>query len=152
MVLDVILAVVLVFANGVFVAAEFSLVRVRPTQVAELERAGRPGVSSVRHAVGHVDAYLAACQLGITLASIGLGVIGKPAFEALLQPLFGGAASAVGTAVAATLAFALITLLHVVVGELAAKSLAIARTTSTALLVAPWLRVFYLVTNPRWIF
>jgi CBS domain containing-hemolysin-like protein len=86
--------------------------------------------------------------LGITLASIGLGVIGKPAFEALLQPMFGGAASAVGTAVAAILAFALITLLHVVVGELAAKSLAIARTTSTALVVAPWLRVFYLVTRP----
>ena len=148
MLLDVIVALVLVLANGVFVAAEFSLVRVRPTQVEELERSGRPGVSSVRHAVGHVDAYLAACQLGITLASIGLGVIGKPAFESLLQPLFGGAASAVGTAVSAALAFALITLLHVVVGELAAKSLAIARTTSTALLVAPWLRVFYLVTKP----
>ena len=102
----------------------------------------------MRHAVGHVDAYLAACRLGITLASIGLGVIGKPAFEALLQPLFGGAASALGTALAATLAFALITLLHVVVGELAAKSLAIARTTSTALLIAPWLRVFYMVTKP----
>jgi CBS domain containing-hemolysin-like protein len=147
-VLDVIIAVVLVLANGVFVAAEFALVRVRPTQVEELERLARPGASSVRHAVDHVDAYLAACQLGITLASIGLGVIGKPAFESLLQPLFGGAASAVGTAVAATLAFALITLLHVVVGELAAKSLAIARTISTALLVAPWLRVFYLVTKP----
>ena len=147
MVLDVILALVLVLANGVFVAAEFSLVRVKPTQVEELERSGRPGASSVRHAVGHVDAYLAACQLGITLASIGLGVIGKPAFESLLQPLFGGAASALGTAVAATLAFALITLLHVVVGELAAKVLAIARTTSTALVVGPWLRVFYLVTT-----
>ena len=148
MLLDVILALMLVLANGVFVAAEFAVVRVRPTQVEELERSGRPGASSVRHAVGHVDAYLAACQLGITLASIGLGVIGKPAFEALLQPLFGGAASALGTALAATLAFALITLLHVVVGELAAKSLAIARTTSTALLVAPWLRVFYMVTKP----
>ena len=110
MLLDVILPLMLVLANGVFVAAEFAVVRVRPTQVEELERSGRPGASSVRHAVGHVDAYLAACQLGITLASIGLGVIGKPAFEALLQPLFGGAASALGTALAATLAFALITL------------------------------------------
>jgi CBS domain containing-hemolysin-like protein len=148
MALSVIAAVALVLANGFFVAAEFSLTRMRPTQVEELEREGRAGASSVRHGVNRIDAYLAACQLGITLASIGLGVIGKPAFEALLQPLFGGAASAVGTAVAATLAFALITLLHVVVGELAAKSLAIARTTSTALTVAPSLRVFYLVTRP----
>jgi CBS domain containing-hemolysin-like protein len=146
--LGVIVAVVLVLANGFFVAAEFALTRVRPTQVEELERSRRSGASSVRHAVDRVDAYLAACQLGITLASIGLGVIGKPAFEALLQPLFGGAASAVGTAAAVAVAFALITLLHVVVGELAAKSLAIARTTGTALLVAPWLRMFYVVTKP----
>lgn len=148
MAVEVILALVLVIANGFFVAAEFALVRVRPTQVEELERSGRAGASSVRHAVARIDAYLAACQLGITLASIGLGVIGKPAFEALLQPLFGGAASAVGTVVAGTVAFALITLLHVVVGELAAKSLAIARTISTALWVAPWLRLFYLATKP----
>ncbi|MGN6871549.1 MAG: hemolysin family protein [Solirubrobacteraceae bacterium] len=148
MALNLIAALALVLANAFFVAAEFALTRMRPTQVEELEREGRPGASSVRHGVNRIDAYLAACQLGITLASIGLGVIGKPAFEALLQPLFGGAASAVGTAVAATLAFALITLLHVVVGELAAKSLAIARTTRTALLVAPWLRAFYLVTRP----
>lgn len=148
MALSVIAAMVLVLANGFFVAAEFALTRVRPTQVEELEREGRAGASAVRHGVNRIDAYLAACQLGITLASIGLGVIGKPAFEALLQPLFGGSASAVGTAVAAILAFALITLLHVVVGELAAKSLAIARTTNTALVVAPWLRVFYLVTRP----
>ncbi|MGH2893280.1 MAG: hemolysin family protein [Solirubrobacteraceae bacterium] len=148
MALGVIVAVVLVLANGAFVAAEFALARLRPTQIEELEQSGRAGASSVRHAVDRVDAYLAACQLGITLASIGLGVVGKPAFEALLQPLLGGSASAVGTAVAVTLAFALITLLHVVVGELAAKSLAIARTTSTALLVAPWLRAFYVVTKP----
>jgi CBS domain containing-hemolysin-like protein len=148
MAFDAIVAVALVLANGFFVAAEFALTRLRPTQVDELEQAGRAGVSSVRHGVDHIDSYLAACQLGITIASIALGVIGKPAFEALLQPVFGGAASAVGTAVAATLAFSLITLLHVVVGELAAKSLAIARTANTALLVAPWLRVFYVVTKP----
>jgi CBS domain containing-hemolysin-like protein len=148
MVLNAIAAVVLVFLNGFFVAAEFALTRVRPTQARELERARRAGASSVQHGVEHIDAYLAACQLGITLASIALGVIGKPAFESLLQPVFGGAASAIGTAVSAALAFVLITLLHVVVGELAAKSLAIARTTSTALLVAPWLRAFYVVTKP----
>jgi CBS domain containing-hemolysin-like protein len=102
----------------------------------------------VRHAVEHIDAYLAACQLGITLASIGLGVVGKPVFEELLKPVLGDAASVGGFGVAAAVAFSIITLLHVVVGELAPKSLAIARTSRTVLLVAPWMRAFYLATKP----
>jgi CBS domain containing-hemolysin-like protein len=148
MVFGLIAAVLLVLANGVFVAAEFALARIRPTQVQELARSGGAAARSLRHAVDRVDAYLAACQLGITIASIGLGVIGKPAFEALVRPLLGSAAGAAGTAIAATVAFVVITLLHVVVGELAAKSVAIARTSRTALLVTPWLRVFYVAAKP----
>jgi CBS domain containing-hemolysin-like protein len=148
MIIGLIVAVVLVLANGMFVAAEFALARIRPTQVQELARSGGAAARSLRHAVDRVDAYLAACQLGITIASIGLGVIGKPAFEALVRPLLGSLAGAAGTAIAATVAFALITLLHVVVGELAAKSVAIARTSRTALLVTPWLRVFYVAAKP----
>jgi CBS domain containing-hemolysin-like protein len=68
------------------VASEFAMARMRLTEATEIERGGLPGASSARRAVEHIDAYLAACQLGITLASIGLGVIGKPAFEALLHP------------------------------------------------------------------
>ena len=75
-------------------------------------------------------------------------MVGKPAFEALLHPIFGGGASIAGFGVAATLAFLIITLLHVVVGELAPKSLAISRTRRTVLLVAPWMRAFYLATKP----
>ena len=148
MALELIAALALVFANGFFVAVEFSVARLRPTQVAELERLGKPGASSVRHAVEHIDAYLAACQLGITLASIGLGVVGKPAFTQLLEPVFGEDAGIAGFAFASAVAFSIITLLHVVVGELAPKSLAIVRTTRTVLLLAPVMRLFYLLTKP----
>ena len=148
MALGLVAAMVLVVANGFFVATEFAIARLRPTQVADFERAGRPGAKSVRHAVDHIDAYLAACQLGITLASIGLGVAGKPAFEALLDPLLGEVSVFGALVLSAAVAFGIITLLHVVVGELAPKSLAIARTSSTVLLVAPPMRAFYLVTKP----
>ena len=148
MALDLIIALALVAANGFFVATEFAIARLRLTEAIEMERAGRPGARSVRHAVEHIDAYLAACQLGITLASIGLGVVGKPAFEELLRPLLGESASVAGFGVAAALAFLVITALHVVVGELAPKSMAISRTRNTSLLVAPWMRAFYLMTKP----
>ncbi|MDQ3721236.1 MAG: hemolysin family protein [Actinomycetota bacterium] len=148
MALELIAAIALVGANGFFVATEFAIARLRPTQVDGFEREGRPGAKSVRHAVDHIDAYLAACQLGITLASIGLGVAGKPAFEKLLDPLVGEVAVFGAVLLSAALAFGIITLLHVVVGELAPKSLAIARTSRTVLWVAPPMRLFYLATKP----
>jgi CBS domain containing-hemolysin-like protein len=146
--LELIAALALVLANAFFVATEFAITRLRPTQVADFEKEGRRGARSVRHAVDRIDAYLAACQLGITVASIGLGVVGEPVFEALLHPLLGDLTVLGSVAVAGALAFAVITLLHVVVGELSPKSLAIARTPRTALVVAPPMRVFYLVTKP----
>jgi magnesium and cobalt exporter, CNNM family len=148
MLLDLLVALALLFANALFVASEFALARLRPTQVAELERERRVGARSLRHAAAHLDAYLAACQLGITIASIGLGVVGETAFEELLAPLLGPEAELAGIALGAALAFALITLLHVVVGELAPKSVAISRTTDTPLRVVPAMRVFYLATKP----
>jgi CBS domain containing-hemolysin-like protein len=143
MAVEVLIAVALVLANGFFVASEFAL-----AQVADLERERRPGSRSLRHALTHLDAFLAACQLGITVASIGLGVVGEPAFERLLAPLLGAEAKVGGVAVAGTLAFALITLLHVVIGELAPKSVAISRTTDTGLRVARPMRLFSLATKP----
>ncbi len=148
MAVEVVIALGLVLANGFFVATEFAIARLRPTQIDEMERQGRAGARSARHAVTHIDAYLAACQLGITLASIGLGVVGKPVFEDLLEPVLGGGASLAGFGLAAGGAFFIITLLHVVVGELAPKSLAIARAGPTALRVAPVMRAFYLATKP----
>ncbi|NLT05528.1 MAG: HlyC/CorC family transporter [Solirubrobacterales bacterium] len=148
MALDLIVTFLLVFANGFFVATEFAITRLRPTQVADFERERRPGAKSVRHAVEHIDAYLSACQLGITLASIGLGVVGKPVFEELLEPVLGSGAAVGSVALAAAVAFGIVTLLHVVVGELAPKSFAIARTARASLLLAPPMRVFYLLTRP----
>ena len=148
MAVDLLIAVALVVANGFFVASEFALARLRITQVADLERERRPGSRSLRHALTHLDAYLAACQLGITIASIGLGVVGEPAFERLLTPLLRAEAKFGGVAVAGILAFALITLLHDVVGVLAPKSVAISRTTDTGLRVARPMRLFYVATKP----
>lgn len=139
MAVELVIALALVVANGFFVATEFAVARLRLTEAVEMEAAGRPGARSARHAVEHIDAYLAACQLGITLASIGLGVVGKPVFEELLAPLLGESASVAGFGLAAAAAFGIITVLHVVVGELAPKSLAISRTRTTSLLVAPML-------------
>src|SRR5215212_8117057 len=144
----VILAFVLVLANGVFVAVEFGLARLRPTQAAEFARAGRPGAKSVVHAVEHIDSYLSACQLGITMCSLGLGALGEPAFHEALEPLLGDAAEVAGVGLASALAFAIITTLHVVAGELAPKSAAIARTPPIVLALTPPMRAFYLATKP----
>jgi CBS domain containing-hemolysin-like protein len=145
---ELLLAVALVGLNGFFVASEFAIARLRPTQVAELVREGRPGARSAQHAVEHIDAYLSACQLGITVASLGLGAVGEPAFHELLEPVFGDGAHIVGFGVASAIAFLVITVLHVVLGELAPKSAAIARTAPLALMLAPPMRAFYLATKP----
>jgi CBS domain containing-hemolysin-like protein len=146
--LRVIGALVLVGLNAFFVATEFAITRIRLSQVLELEKQGRPGAKAARHAVEQIDAYLAACQLGITIASIGLGALAEPAFEHLLEPALGAVAPGVAVGISFALAFGLVTLLHVVLGELAPKSLAIARTTRTVLLVSPPMRAFYLATKP----
>jgi CBS domain containing-hemolysin-like protein len=137
----------LLAANAFFVLTEFSITRVRPTQLDRLEQEGARGVRAARHAVDHIDAYLAACQLGITVASLGLGVLGERAFHDLLAPLVGGSELA-GVAIAGGLAFVLITVMHVVLGELSPKSVAIARTERSVLWVGRPMRGFYLATRP----
>jgi CBS domain containing-hemolysin-like protein len=145
---ELLIALALVAANGFFVASEFAIARLRPTQVADYLRQGRPGARSARHAVEHIDAYLSACQLGITVASLGLGAVGERAFHDLLEPLLGDHATIVGFGLASAIAFLVITVLHVVLGELAPKSAAIARTGPMALMLSPPMRAFYLATKP----
>ena len=145
---DMVLALALVLANAFFVAAEFGIARLRPTQMSELVREGRPGARSAQHAVEHIDSYLSACQLGITLASLGLGAVGERAFHGLLEPLLGDNARIAGFGLASAIAFLIITMLHVVLGELAPKSAAISRTVPIALALAPIMRGFYFVTKP----
>lgn len=131
---------VLVLANAFFVASEFALVSVRRTRIKELVDQGNRAAGWVQRATSNLDRAIAATQLGITLASLGLGWIGEPALSHLLQPvieLFPGAyAAEISHALSAGLAFAVITFLHVVIGELAPKSIALQAPERTALAVA----------------
>jgi CBS domain containing-hemolysin-like protein len=146
-----ILGVLLVLLNGFFVAAEFSLVKVRPTQLDPLVAQGDRRARVARHMVRHLDSYLSATQLGITLASLALGWVGEPAFAWILEPLIlsiPGATPAIVHPISLTTAFLVITILHIVLGELAPKSIAIRASESTSLWVAVPLFFFYRLTYP----
>ncbi len=145
------LGLFLVFLNGFFVAAEFALVKVRPTQLDPHVRLRKRAGRVARHMVRHLDAYLSATQLGITLASLALGWIGEPAFAWLVRPLvelFPGAGEAAVHRASLIVAFLTITTLHIVLGELAPKSLAIRKPEPTSLWVAIPLFLFYKLTFP----
>ncbi|MGH2767410.1 MAG: hemolysin family protein [Candidatus Methylomirabilales bacterium] len=147
----------LVLANGFFVAAEFGLVAVRRTRIEELVERGSRRAASAQKAIRELNLMLSGCQLGITLASLGLGWIGEPtlafllggAFDALPPPF-----DAVAThAAAVVVAFGIITFLHVALGELVPKNLAIALPEATALWVASPIRAFtYLLRPVIWFF
>src|SRR5512141_1883805 len=139
--IGLVLIVVLVLLNAFFVAAEFALVSVRRTRVEEMVAQGEQGALAVRRAISDPDRFIAATQLGITLASLGLGWIGEPALSHLLEPLLAwlpGEITGVAAHIAAAgiLAFVLITGMHVVIGELMPKSIALQQVERTALLVA----------------
>jgi CBS domain containing-hemolysin-like protein len=143
------LAFLFVLANGFFVAAEFAIVKVRSTQLTELVDQGSVRAKMARKLTRHLDSYLSATQLGITLASLALGWIGEPAFHHLIQPLFArfGAEQFARTA-SATAAFVIISILHIVLGELAPKSIAIQKPVGTSLWIAHLLHAFYVITYP----
>ena len=141
--------------NGLFVAAEFSLVKIRATQVDRLVQEGRRSAGLVKEATGRLDAYLAVCQLGITISSLGLGALGEPAIAALIEPLLtplgveGGALHFIAFVVG----FSIISFLHVVFGELAPKTIAIQSSEGTSLFVAPFMKVFsYLLLPATYVF
>lgn len=145
------LALLFIIANGFFVAAEFAMIKVRPTQLAELAAEGSTRAKMARRITKHLDSYLSATQLGVTLASLALGWVGEPAFESIIAPrlaFLGTWSPAVSHSIAATLAFVLISWLHITFGELGPKYIAIGRTTGVALWLAHALRVFYLVAFP----
>ena len=141
----------LVALNGFFVAAEFALVKVRHSQLQALASEGNKRASISQHVVENLTAYLSACQLGITLASLGLGWVGEPFLARMLHPFFGLLGISSETLVASisfAIAFSLITALHIVLGEQAPKILAIQKSVGAALLVSPPLRVFYAIFKP----
>jgi CBS domain containing-hemolysin-like protein len=148
--LNLLVALFLVLLNGFFVAAEFALVKVRSTRMAELANAGKASARMTLHEIHHLDAYLSATQLGITLASIGLGWIGEPAVGKLMEPLFEAFHVSPGMAhtISFAVAFASVSALHIVLGELAPKSLAIQRAENVAMAVAYPLHWFYWLFRP----
>lgn len=141
----------LVLLNAFFVASEFAIVKMRPTRLEQLIREGNSNAALALRISQHLDAYLSANQLGITLASLALGWIGEPAVAHLLEPrlsFLGSASSVSAHTVAVGIAFAVITALHTVVGELAPKSLAIQLTERVTLLTVWPLHLFYLLMWP----
>src|SRR5918912_387278 len=152
--LGLIAVLALVLLNGFFVAAEFALVSVRRSRIEQLVSAGSALARHVRRALGHLDTYIAATQLGITMASLALGFIGEPALAHLFEPLFrrmlphGPDATLTADGVALALAFLIATALHIVVGELAPKSIALQRADVTALWVTGPLNLFLTLFRP----
>jgi len=147
--LNLVIVVLLVLANGFFVASEFALVGVRKSRIETLAKTGDRRARRLLPLLNNLNAYISATQLGITLASLALGWIGEPAIAHLLEvPLKGRVSETVLHTIAFTIAFSIITFLHIVLGELAPKTLALERAERTALAIALPLQIFYRVF--RW--
>jgi CBS domain containing-hemolysin-like protein len=145
------LAAVILLVNAFFVAAELALVRVRETQLRELAEAGSSRARLARELTLNIDRYLSATQLGVTGASLALGIVGEPAIATLIAPAFVWLSERSETAfhvVSFAISFGMVTYLHVVVGELAPKYLAIERAVALALWTAYPLRLFYRAAYP----
>lgn len=150
MALEIILTLFLVFANGFFVAAEFAIVKVRASQIA-LEKKSLSKKWTL-HIVDHLDGYLAATQLGITLASLGLGWVGEDVVSKLILNAVNSMgfelSEKVAHGIAVPVAFTVLTVMHIVFGELAPKTLAIRYPASTSMRISIALQVFYYIFRP----
>jgi CBS domain containing-hemolysin-like protein len=150
MAFDIILALFLVFLNGFFVAAEFAIVKVRSSQIAL--QAGTNSKKAAQRIIDNLDGFLAATQLGITLASLGLGWVGEDVVSKIVLNIMHAIGFPVteqlAHSIALPVAFVTLTVLHIVFGELAPKSLAIRYPTSTTLAVSVPLRLFYFIFKP----
>jgi CBS domain containing-hemolysin-like protein len=149
--LKLLVIAVLVALNGFFVACEFAIVKVRSSQLDALAEEGNVRAGFAKHIRAHLDAYLSATQLGVTLASLALGYLGEQYLAEMLQPLFGLAgihSEAVVTSISIALAFVGITFLHIVFGELAPKYIAIGNPLPVALALARPLGAFYFLLRP----
>ncbi|MDL2210892.1 hemolysin family protein, partial [Desulfovibrio sp. OttesenSCG-928-O18] len=141
----------LVVLNGLFVAAEFSFVKARRTKLELLAEEGSRRAKTALFGIHNLDAYLSVCQLGITLASLGLGWLGEPAVAALLRPVLavvGVTSASVVSSLSVAVGFTLITLVHVVFGELVPKSISIQKAEETVMLLAVPMRIFYVLWYP----
>ena len=151
-VFQVLTVFLLILTNGFFVAAEFSLVTVRRSRVEEMVQEGNGGAKRVSWILRDLDTVISATQLGITMASLGLGWVGEPFLAGLIQPLLSflpqGVDSAAAHSISVAVSFAVITYLHIVLGELAPKSMALQRAEGTAVFVAGPMLLFARIFRP----
>src|SRR5690625_4380556 len=144
------LVIVLILMTAFFVATEFAIVKIRPTRINYLIESGNKQAVDVKKLLDNLDGYLSACQLGITVTALGLGWLGEPTIMRLLSPLFNefGIEGTVASVLSFLIAFFVITYLHVVVGELAPKTIAIQKAEAVALFLAKPLIWFYKIMYP----
>ena len=147
---QLLLVLFLIFMNGFFVAAEFSCVKIRPSRLETLIQEGSRQAKYAKRLTDHLDASLSVTQLGITLASLGLGWVGEPAVATLILPVtrFFGLDDAIGHTVSLALAFSIITALHIILGELTPKTMAIQNVEKIMLTVALPMLIFHRVMYP----
>ena len=143
-----VLLLLLVAINGFFVAAEFALVRSRRGKIEQLAEEGESGAEEVVEQLDKIDESLSACQIGITMASIGIGFLGEPSLSKLLEPLFGSLSDGAAVGLSVTIAFVIVTAIHIVVGEQVPKMLAISHAERTARRVSRPLNWFRAATAP----
>src|SRR5215467_11476342 len=143
-----VLLLLLIAVNGFFVAAEFALVRSRRGKVEQLAEEGESGAEEVIEQLDKIDESLSACQIGITMASIGIGFLGEPSLAVLLEPAFGSLSHGVAVGLSVAIAFILVTALHITVGEQVPKMLAISHAERTARRVSRPLNWFRIFTAP----
>jgi CBS domain containing-hemolysin-like protein len=147
-VLLLVLLLLLVLVNGLFVAAEFALVRARRSRLESMANDGAKGAESALAELARLDEYLSACQVGITMASIAIGFLGEPSLARLLEPIFGGWSHGVAVGISVAIAYALVTAIHISVGEQVPKMLAITRAEGTLRALARPLAAFRAVSAP----
>ncbi|MGG4546506.1 hemolysin family protein [Rossellomorea marisflavi] len=147
---SLVLVAILIGLTAFFVASEFAIVKVRKSQIEQLVEEGNRNAIAAKKIITNLDEYLSACQLGITVTALGLGWIGEPAIAGILEPLLSKipASEALSHGISVGIAFTLMTFLHVVVGELAPKTVAIQKAESLALLFARPLITFYRILYP----
>jgi CBS domain containing-hemolysin-like protein len=147
-VLLLVLLLLLIAVNGFFVAAEFALVRARRGKMEQLAEEGETGAEAVVEQLDHIEESLSACQIGVTIASIGIGFLGEPSLAKLLEPAFGGLSHGLAAAISLAIAFVFVTAVHISIGEQVPKMLAIANAERTARRVARPLNWFAVATAP----
>ncbi|MGH0593842.1 MULTISPECIES: hemolysin family protein [Bacillus] len=149
-ILKLLMVAILIALTAFFVAVEFAIIKVRSSRIDQLVSEKRRGALAAKKVTSNLDEYLSACQLGITITALGLGWLGEPTIKHLLEPVFLKLhlSPAIASTVSFIIAFALITFLHVVIGELAPKTLAIQRAEQVSLLLSKPIIYFYRVMYP----